>query len=274
MQNIPSIGFGTYRLRGDIAYESTLFALKNGYTHIDTATLYGNEEEVGKAIKDSGIKRENLFITTKILLKDIEKGESGIVESIQNSLNKLKVEYLDLVLFHAPPETDEMVVSSWKVVEKNINHQEGGLNNKVKRVGVSNYNINHLKLIFDNCTLKPYCNQIELSPYLQRKELVQFCRDNQIIVVAHSSLVKGEKFNTSKRKDEKLHQLSIQTGICEAHLLLCWAISKNYVILPRSSKNEHITENLECLNINVSDNVINTLDTFDEGYSTHPKYLK
>ena len=263
---IPFIGIGTFRLKGDVVYDITLSALKNGYNHIDTAKLYGNEREIGRAIKNSTIDRSKIFITTKIWIDDILKGNQRIIKSICNSLQKLDVDYIDLVLLHAPIQ--EKLIESWKTLENIYLGQILELKNKVRYIGVSNYNICHLNTILQQCSVKPYVNQIEISPYLSRKKLIKYCKNNDIKIVAHTSLTKGIKFN-----DEKLIKLSNKTKVSIPLLLLCWARSKNFVVLPRTSNLDHLVDNLKCLDIELSEKIIKKLDKFDEGFSTHPKYI-
>ncbi len=253
---IPKIGFGTYRLKGKTVYESVLAALRIGYRHIDTANLYGNEKEIGDAILTSKVKREEIWITTKIKVKDIEKGKDTMRNSVVESLSHLKTEYIDLVLLHGP--ADEM--KSWKHLEEIYFETR-----KIRYIGVSNYDIPHLQEI-KNCKVKPYVNQFEVNPYLDRNYLINYCQRNSIIVVAHSSLVKGEKFF-----DEKLKALEKEYNISSPKLLLAWALSKNLVVIPRSSKEKHICENFFQMDIDIS--ILTQLNTFDENYITHPQYV-
>ncbi len=266
MDHIPKLGFGTYKLRGDVAFKSTLCALRHDYTHIDTANLYRNEEEIGKAIKESRIERCKLWITTKIQVKDIRKGKDAMLESINNSLSQLGVEYLDLVLLHGP--ADEMIESTWKFLEEIVLND---LKGKIRFIGVSNYGIKHLEIVLKDCKIKPYTNQIEVNPYYQRNKLRSYCQENGIIVTAYSSLIKGEKFS-----DTKLEELSQNTKISKPLLLLVWAVDKDMIVLPRSSKEEHIIENMKCLDITLDKKVIQELDGFQNGdsagYCTHPQY--
>jgi diketogulonate reductase-like aldo/keto reductase len=266
MQYIPKRGFGTYRLKGDIARTSTLLALQEGYDHIDTANLYRNEDEVGKAIKESGKPRNKLWITTKIQVKDMRKGKDAIYNSILNSLNQLGTEYIDLVLFHGPIEDN--IIESWKILEEIILGNVDNLKNRVRFIGVSNYEIVHLENLLQNCKVKPYANQFEVSPYLCRENLIKYCQEKGIHVVAHTSLVKGEKFN-----DTKLTELSEQVKISKPLLLLSWALHKNMIVLPRSSNPDHINENMKCLEIKLDSETIKALDAFHEGYCTHPQYI-
>lgn len=267
MESIPKLGFGTFRLRDDAALNSAICAIKEGYNHIDTANLYRNENEIGKAIKESKISRDKLWITTKIQVKDIKKGKEAIHNSILNSLEQLDTSYLDLVLLHGPVE--EKLIESWNILEEIILGQVDGLKDKVRFIGVSNYDINHMELLLANCQVKPYANQFEVSPYLNRDDLISYCNEKGIICVAHTSLVKGEKFN-----DAKLIKLSQELKISEPLILLAWALNKGMVVLPRSSKPGHINENMKCLDVKLSQETMEVLNSFNDGYCTHPQYIK
>lgn len=266
--DIPSIGFGTFRLKGDDAYNMTLHALQNGYNHIDTAKLYGNEEQLGRAISDSNIDRTKIFITTKVWRDDM-KNPNKIIKSILRSLRKLQVDYLDLVLLHAPPRDNHILISSWKTMESIVNNEIDLLKDRVRNIGVSNYDCDALKLLRLNCTIVPYVNQIELSPYLIRTRLINYCEENNIRIVAHTSLVKGEKFN-----DTRLTNLSNDTLISMPLLLLGWALHKKFIVIPRTSNVDHLLENKQCITTKLDDRIIKILDTFDENYATHPQYIK
>ena len=141
------------------------------------------------------------------------------------------------------------------------------LKGKVRYIGVSNYDINHLDPILKVCKIKPYANQFEVSPYWLRDDLISYCKKNDIIPVAHTSLIKGEKFG-----DDKLTRLCEREIISKPLLLLTWALSKGLVVLPRSSDAKHIVENMKCLGIGLEEKVMKELDGFHEGYATHPQY--
>ena len=265
MDNIPSLGFGTYRLKEKVAFISTVHALKTGYNHIDTANLYKNEAEIGKAIKECDIKRKDLWLTTKVQVKDIKKGRDGIYKSIMNSLTQLDTEYLDLVLLHGP--IPNMIVESWKILEDIVLNE---LYDRVRFIGISNYDIVHLEQLLPTCRIRPYANQFEISPYLNRDKLVEFCKLNGIVPVAHTSLVKGERFN-----DEKLERLSEKTGLSKSLLLLGWALHHGLTVLPRSSNPDHINENMVCVAIKLDPAIIDELNKFHiiDTHITHPQYL-
>lgn len=264
---IPEIGLGTFRLKDETAYNMTLIALKNGYRQIDTAKLYGNERHVGRAIRDSGVMRKEIFVTTKVWIDDIEKGKNSIVRSITNSLRKLGLEYIDLVLLHSPP-SDDKIVETWKVLEDIKNGIVVELEGKIKNIGVSNYDVYHLEILLAGCETKPYVNQIELSPFLTRKVLVDYCKKNGVKIVAHTSLTKGKKFN-----DIRLAGLARQYECSVPGLLLAWGLSKGFIVLPRTSKAEHVIENIKSLEVKLPENVIEIMDTYNINYATHRKYM-
>lgn len=256
MTDIPSIGFGTYRLHNN-TYDSVKYAIKCGYKHIDTAPLYKNEKLVGYGIKDSGINRDNLFITTKISRNELKLNK--IVESIENSLKNLSVDYLDLVLLHEPID----YIKNWNLLEEYYNTKG---KNKIKNIGVSNFNETHLKNI-NNQNI--YCNQIELNPFLLREPIINYCNSNNIKIVAHTPLTKGEKLN-----DKKLIELSNKYEITEAQMMLKWSLQNNNIVIPRSKNFKHIEENLSLNSINnIEKDDMEYIKTFDCQYSTHPKYL-
>ncbi len=256
--DLPQIGFGTYRLLGDTCVKSVELAIKAGYRHLDTAQLYRNEAEVGIGIKNSGIARDQLFITTKVCFKMMEAGKSEMLQSVKESLNKLGVSYLDLLLLHAPLDN---YVANWKDL---IEIQAELGQETIRQIGVSNFGQEHLTQIIP--FQAPYANQFEVSPFWQRDELIAFCCQNGIKPVAHSSLIKGELFS-----DPSLAQIAHALSISASKLLLSWAITKNLSILPRSANWEHMVENFTP--IVLSSSTLDQLKSLDRKYATHPKYL-
>lgn len=263
---IPIIGFGTYQLKDDEAYQSTLHALKIGYRHIDTAVLYKNEKEVGKAIVDSKVPRNEIFITTKVLTKDQIKGKKNILRSFNKSLQSLQTDYVDLLLLHVPVE--EKLIENWLILEELYETK------KCKMIGVSNFSIKHLEVFEENkkngvIKIYPMVNQIELSPFLTRDKLVEYCKNKKIIVEAHTSLTRGNKIN-----DKIVTELAEKYSITNAQLLLKWAQQNGYIILPRSHQKEHIEENFKVLElkITISDDDMNKLNLLNENYGLMPKY--
>lgn len=257
-RDIPSLGYGTYKLNGG-TYKMTLSALEEGYRHIDTATTYRHEKSVGMAIRDSKIARNEIFLTTKIPWYNIEKGT--IKEAVDNSLKELDVSYIDLILLHVPYEGKN--ISSWKLLEEVFEEYKG----KINHIGVSNYNIEQLTELLDNCSIIPYCNQIEVTPFLQRPKLINLCKVYNIKVVAHSSLTKGTKLN-----NETLVSVANDNKVSTAQILLKWGLEKGYVVLPRTKNQDHLREDFQ-LNFKINDKSMDILNSLDENYATHPKLL-
>ena len=252
---IPKIGFGTYRLKDDTT-NSLLRALTVGYTHIDTAPLYKNEAQVGEAINKSGIDRNTLFLTTKISRNELKN--NSIADSIENSLRVMNQDYIDLVLLHEPID----FLQNWILLCEYFDNQT---QIKVRHIGVSNFNIEQLELI---TKIKfPYCNQIELNPFLQRTSLTQYCKKKNILVVAHSPLAKGEKLD-----NPILKYISEDIKKTPAQIMLKWNYINNNIIIPRSKDQLHILENTS-LDFELSKDNLEKLDSLNCNYSTHPKYL-
>ena len=252
---IPKIGFGTYRLK-DHTTNSLLRALTVGYTHIDTAPLYKNEAQVGEAINKSGIDRNTLFLTTKISRKELKN--NSIANSIENSLSVMNQDYIDLVLLHEPID----FLKNWTLLCEYFDNQT---QIKVRHIGVSNFNIEQLELI---TKIKfPYCNQIELNPFLQRTSLTEYCKKKNILVVAHSPLAKGEKLD-----NPILKSISKDINKTPAQIMLKWNYINNNIIIPRSKDHLHILENTS-LDFELSKDNLEKLDSLNCNYSTHPKYL-
>lgn len=255
--DIPPIGFGTYLL-GDKAYESILHALKLGYRHFDTANLYKTEVALGKAIKDSGVPREEIFITTKVSIHHLRKNK--IMTGIKRSFERLDVEYIDLMLLHLPIDCKK----NWNIL---VEAYLGEMKDKIRFIGVSNYSIDDLEEIKDS-EVKPYVNQVELSPFFTRDKLITYCNKNEIKIVAHSSLTKGEKLD-----DETLLEIAYECNLTPAQVLLRWAIEKNYVVIPRADDVNYIKENYETIEKHLTNDILVQLDKLNENYATHPRHI-
>jgi len=182
---------GTWLLKGSEVINPLKWALEAGYRHIDTATKYGNEAEIGKTLKELKIPRNELFITTKLWYED--HGYKSAIEACNASLKRLDMEYVDLYLIHWPgtklehndKRNKELRLQSWKAME--TLHSEG----KCKAIGVSNYTIDHLKELMENCKVKPAVNQVEFHPQLYQKDLLEYCKQHEIVVEAYSPLAHG-----------------------------------------------------------------------------------
>lgn len=251
---IPVIGFGTWQVQnGQEAYQAVLCALQNGYTHIDTAAVYGNEESVGKAILDSGIPRERLFITTK--LWNQVRGYEETIEAVETSLRKLKLDYIDLYLIHWPNPLkyrdcwEEKNSESWRAMEDL--YQMG----KIKAIGVSNFLIHHLEALKKTQRIAPMVNQIKLFPGLQQEELCRYCEKEQIVLEAYSPFGTGRIFEV-----QELKELARKYNKTVAQICIRYAIQKNRIPLPKSVTRERILSNLKVFDFELEEADVAFLD--------------
>jgi diketogulonate reductase-like aldo/keto reductase len=237
---IPKIGFGTWQIKeGDEAYQSTLFALKSGYRHIDTAAAYGNEKSVGLAIKDSGIAREDLYVTTK--LQSHIKGYYSTLVECERSLEKLGLKYLDLYLIHAPwpwafigVDNTQGNIESWKAMIEL--HKQG----KIKSIGVSNFEIKDLQPIVEATGFIPHVNQIPFWIGRPQTELRAYCDQHKILIEAYSPLATGRIF-----KLEILHSLAKKYNVTPAQLAIRYTLDMGTLPLPKSTNQARIIENIQ-----------------------------
>jgi diketogulonate reductase-like aldo/keto reductase len=252
-QAIPAIGFGTWQLSPDQAKESVLSALETGYRLIDTAKIYRNEQAVGEALKQSGVPREDIFITTKLWNSD--QGFDSTLKAFDDSLGKLGLEYLDLYLIHWPGEGPQKRHDSWRAMEK---LQKQG---RVKAIGVSNFTIRHLKELIEASDTIPAVNQIEFHPFIynEQKELLEFCLDRGIVFEAYSPLAQGHL------NDDLLTLIGKKHGKSSSQVMLRWAVQKGTIPLPRSSNPSHIKQNLDIFDFELSDSEIGKIDDLSNG---------
>jgi len=244
---MPMLGIGTWQMKGKEAYEAVLAALKAGYRHIDTAAIYGNEKEVGEAIKKSGIPRKEIFVTTKLWNDDHHDPESAL----EASLKRLGIGYVDLYLMHFPVR--EVRNRTWMAMEKFVD------NEMARTVGVSNFTIRHLKELLEKTKTVPAVNQVEFNPYLYQKELHEFCKKNKIQLEAYTPLVRGKRMN-----DPKLVEIAKKYGKTPAQILIRWCLQHDIVVIPKSSSETRIIENADVFDFNMDPEDMKKLDTFNE----------
>ncbi len=247
---IPVIGFGTWQSpSGETAYDAVLNALRCGYRHIDTATAYGNEESVGKAVRDylreSGEKRENLFITTKLANPD--HGYERALKAIDRSLSLLGLDYIDLYLIHWPNplafrsvwrETDR---ECWKAME------EAYESKKIRALGLSNFWPHHIDNILETASIMPAVDQIKFCPGINQKEVASYAREKNMVLEAYSPMGTGEMFH-----NETMIGLSGKYGRSIAQLCIRYALQSGYIPLPKSISKDRIEENTHVFDFEIS----------------------
>ncbi|KAG6179527.1 hypothetical protein E4U34_007538 [Claviceps purpurea] len=255
--SIPNLGFGIYQLYGQACQKAILAALDAGYRHIDSAQIYRNESDVGAALKQSSLKREDVFFTTKISQSagSFDKTYKSAVESIGMISGGGKDGYVDLFLIHLPGTGRDSREELWKVLEKL--YEEG----RAKAIGVSNYRPQHVDEMKEYAKIwPPHVNQIELHPWCQQKEIVQYCRDNNIVVAAYSPLACGANLS-----DSTLTAVADKYKKSPAQVLVRYALQKGWVPLPKSGNEERIKQNADVFDFALSEEDMKTMDGLDRG---------
>lgn len=250
---IPNIGFGTYLLNGQECIDIVKKAIEIGYRHIDTAARYQNEKEIGQALKETNIPRDQLFITSKVWVDCM--GYDNAMESFNRSLHNLDLEYIDLFLIHWPNNQDYRInVETWRALEHL--YKEG----KVKAIGMSNFLKHHLEPIIENCEIKPMVNQLEYHPGLVRKDTIEFCKKHNILIEAWAPLGKGTMIN-----NEDLEKIAKKYNKSVAQLCIKWCLQNEAIPLPKSSNISRIKENFDVFDFTIEDEdmeFINKMEAF------------
>ncbi|MGB7706210.1 MAG: aldo/keto reductase [Nitrososphaeraceae archaeon] len=249
---IPRLGLGVYQTPiGETTLQAVRYALKVGYRHIDTAWLYGNEGDVGRAVVESGIPREDVFLTTKVWNSD--QGYDLTLRAYEKSLRRLALSYIDLYLIHWPVEG--MGKDTWKAM---IQILRAG---KVRAIGVSNYDIFQVQEILQNFDVAPSVNQVEFHPFLFQEELLQFCNDNSIQLEAYSPLTRGKKLN-----HPALRGLEQKYSKTSAQILIRWSLQHNLVVIPKSTHQNRIRENSQVFDFQLEEKDMKLLDSLNEDF--------
>ena len=236
---VPQLAYGTWLIKNENAANCVRMALEAGYRHIDTAQAYGNEEGVGQGIRDSGLKREEVFITSKVSasIKSYKKTKA----SIDESLKKLGVDYIDLMLIHCPQPWAlyrsplrffKQNIQVWKAMEEA--YKEG----KLRAIGVSNFRIDDLENIFNNCEIIPMANQVCLNIGDTPLDIVKFCQEKNIIIESYSPIAHGRALSNNK-----IQEFAEKYGVSVAQLCIKYTLQLNTVSIPKASSKEHIEQN-------------------------------
>ena len=251
-RHIPLLGFGTWQLKeGQEVKDAVTTALQVGYRHIDTAAIYDNERGVGQAIRESGLPRGQIFVTTKIWNDAIRQGSAAVIEACDESLERLGLSYVDLLLLHWPIVGKDR--EAWKALE-HLYHE-----GKARSIGVSNYLPHHLDaLLQSGVAVRPMVNQIEFHPYLLQPTLAALCRKQGIVRAAWSPLMQGKVTEVPE-----IAQIARQHGKTPAQIVLHWDLQHQVVTLPRSSNPQRIAENAALFDFELSPSDIAVLDQLD-----------
>ncbi len=251
---IPQVGLGVWQSpQGAGTRDAVTAALELGYRHIDTARVYRNEPDVGAAVNQSSVPRSEIFVTTKLWNDD--QGYDSAQKALDASLKRLALDYVDLYLIHWPVPHKRR--ESWRALEAAF------ANGKAKAIGVSNYLVPHLTELLGEAKVKPHVDQIELTPFLQRRETRALCQQHGIVVEAYSPLTRGARL-----EDPILGAVAKAAQRTPAQVLLRWGIQHGHVILPKSTRRERIAENAALFDFALDAAQMTKLDRLEEGLAT------
>jgi len=254
---IPQLGFGVFQVPPEDTERAVTQALETGYRHIDTAAAYQNEEGVGKAIAASGIARDELFVTTK--LWNADQGREEARRAFEASMAKLGLEQLDLYLIHWPTPARDLYAPSWRAF------QELQAEGRVRSIGVSNFQPDHLRRLLDEFDVAPSINQVELHPYLQQEALRAFHAEHGIATEAWSPLAQGAVL-----EDPVLVEIAQAHGKTTAQVVLRWHLQLGNVVIPKSVTPKRIAENLDVLDFELTEQQLGAIAALDRGQRTGP----
>ncbi|MGM9929769.1 MAG: aldo/keto reductase [Bacillus sp. (in: firmicutes)] len=251
---MPGFGLGVYKAEnGEEVVSAIKSAVAAGYRAIDTAAIYHNEEGVGRAIKECGVPREELFITTKVWNSD--QGYESTLAAFEESLKKLDLDYVDLYLIHWP--VPNQYIETWKALEK-LYHD-----GKVRAIGVSNFHQHHLEDIMKAAEIKPMVNQVELHPFLSQEELRAYCQSQNIAVTAWSPLARGKFFD-----NPVLQEIAAKHNKSAAQVILRWDVQHNIITIPKSVNAKRIKENADIFDFELSAEEMKAIDKMNKNERT------
>ncbi|MFK0083649.1 aldo/keto reductase [Glutamicibacter sp. NPDC090743] len=254
---MPQVGFGVFQVPNEETTAAVSSALKAGYRSIDTAAIYGNEEGMGAALAQSGIAREDLFITSKIWIADM--GYEQTLEALDASLERLGLDYLDLYLIHWPAPEKNLYVETWKALEKLYAEK------KIRAIGVSNFQPEHLEQLVAEGTIVPAVNQVELHPALQNREVVAANAQHGIVTEAWSPLAQGAMLS-----DETIVGIAQAHEVSAAQVILRWHLQQGRVIIPKSVTESRIIANLDLFGFELTSGELASIDALDRDGRTGP----
>jgi diketogulonate reductase-like aldo/keto reductase len=253
---MPWLGFGVYQISDGLAVQKAIAeAFEIGYLSIDTASMYGNEVGVGIAVNESDIKREDIFVTTKVW--NSHQGYDNTLHAFEESLKKLNLDYIDLYLIHWP--VSGKYTDTWKALETVYREK------RARAIGVSNFMQHHLQALLERAEIVPMVNQIEFHPYLLQKDLLEMCASTNIQLEAWSPLMKGQNFS-----EPLFIELGNKYNKTPAQIILRWDLQHEVVTIPKSVQRKRIIENSEIFDFEISEEDMNRIDGLDNGRRIGP----
>ncbi len=254
---MPNLGLGTFLMTDEEALEIIPKALEIGYRHIDTAQMYGNEEAIGKALKTVNLKREEYFITTKLQPKYL--GYESALREINNSLDKLDLDYIDLILIHWPSQDYQINSETWKAFEELYEAK------KVRAIGVSNFNIHHMDALLKTAKIKPMVNQIEMHPGLQQETQAKYLKSHNIKMISYGPFMRGEVFVKEGRYFETLNEIAKKYQKTVAQIIIAWGLQRNIFMIPKTKTADRLQENFEAQFIKLTEEEMESIKALNRG---------
>lgn len=259
---MPMLGLGTFRVENDdTCKEAVKHAIESGYRSIDTAKVYGNEEQVGQGIKEglesTGLNREDIFVTSKLFFEDF--GRENVAQAYETSIQKLGLDYLDLYLVHWPGTNEAVMIDTWKGMEDLYK------DNKVKNIGVSNFNPDHFEALLAQVSIKPVINQVEFHPYFTQEKLRTYLEAQNIHMESCSPFMNAQILN-----DETLNEIGKEVNKSAAQVIIKWNMQHNVVVIPKSVTSSRIEENIDVFDFELSAEQMKRIDDLNKDQRIGP----
>ncbi|MDU6765494.1 MAG: aldo/keto reductase [Staphylococcus sp.] len=259
---MPMLGLGTFRVENDdTCKEAVKHAIESGYRSIDTAKVYGNEEQVGQGIKEglesTGLNREDIFVTSKLFFEDF--GRKNVAQAYETSIQKLGLVYLDLYLVHWPGTNEAIMIDTWKGMEDLYK------DNKVKNIGVSNFNPDHFEALLAQVSIKPVINQVEFHPYFTQEKLRKYLEAQNIYMESWSPFMNAQILN-----DETLNEIGKEVNKSAAQVIIKWNMQHNVVVIPKSVTSSRIEENIDVFDFELSAEQMKRIDDLNKDQRIGP----
>lgn len=259
---MPMLGLGTFRVENDDTCKKAVkHAIESGYRSIDTAKVYGNEEQVGQGIKEglesTGLNREDIFVTSKLFFEDF--GRENVAQAYETSIQKLGLDYLDLYLVHWPGTNEAVMIDTWKGMEDLYK------DNRVKNIGVSNFNPDHFEALLAQVSIKPVINQVEFHPYFTQEKLRKYLEAQNIYMESWSPFMNAQILN-----DETLNEIGKEVNKTAAQVIIKWNMQHNVVVIPKSVTSSRIEENIDVFDFELSADQMKRIDDLNKDQRIGP----